>query len=741
MPRGGWLAVGACCAGSRSVPSCPRACSCLRRSLGGGHVLGAALAVARRVGGAGCGHSAASRSRRDCWRVRSWRPPCRASAERATRWPVERAGPHARLDRRRPAAGVLLVRAADPTAAQTGHRVRGGCTRGCPRYPALIPTDRITFDGPLEPVRQDGSEFAAYLERHRRRRDRPHPRADRPGRGDGGPVRYRGARSGRLPMRRWPGCCRSRWPGSPPASSWVVATGSRARSRTASRRPGLSHVVAISGWNIASSARSSAGLLRAAGHVPPLAHGGHRRRAARGFTLLAGGGASVVRAALMGGVALVARETGRPGQRRRRRSACAVWMLLLLDPAMVTDIGFQLSVAATAGLLAWGSAADAPAAGRRARAGRAAGWPSRWACRWRRRPRRCRWCCSISGGCRWCPRSRTCWSRPSWRRRCWSGRCGPGGRARRRCSACRPSSARRSRCSAGWCWARWSPSRASSRRCPWRAWSCRPPVGRDWRPLAHWHRWSVVVAWRGRGASGPSRRTVASGRAGRREQAPGSARQPPSRRRSRARGRARGGRGAGGRWVLAAMAGSGTGRLSVTVLDVGQGDAILVEGPRGGRMLLDSGPDPDRLLTVLDRHVPAVGPAPRPGRPDPSARGPRRGTGHAAGARTGSRPSPRTGCWAPGPATRRSARWLAAIRVVDTPARGRRPPGARRHRRSTSVAVAGEVPARSPKVGRARQRHLDRARRPVRRATAAAHRRHRGRRRPDACWRRASADR
>jgi competence protein ComEC len=45
-------------------------------------------------------------------------------------------------------------------------------------------------------------------------------------------------------------------------------------------------------------------------------------------------------------------------------------------------------------------------------------------------------------------------------------------------------------------------------------------------------------------------------------------------------------------------------RLVVTALDVGQGDAILVEGPRGGRLLLDGGPDPDRLMLVLDRHVP-----------------------------------------------------------------------------------------------------------------------------------------
>jgi competence protein ComEC len=42
----------------------------------------------------------------------------------------------------------------------------------------------------------------------------------------------------------------------------------------------------------------------------------------------------------------------------------------------------------------------------------------------------------------------------------------------------------------------------------------------------------------------------------------------------------------------------------VTVLDVGQGDAILVEGSRGGRLLVDGGPDPDRLLVELDRRLP-----------------------------------------------------------------------------------------------------------------------------------------
>ena len=42
----------------------------------------------------------------------------------------------------------------------------------------------------------------------------------------------------------------------------------------------------------------------------------------------------------------------------------------------------------------------------------------------------------------------------------------------------------------------------------------------------------------------------------------------------------------------------------ISILDVGQGDAILVEGSRGGRLLIDGGPDPSRLMVVLDARIP-----------------------------------------------------------------------------------------------------------------------------------------
>ncbi len=115
---------------------------------------------------------------------------------------------------------------------------------------------------------------------------------------------------------------------------------------------GVSHIVAISGWNIAIVAASVAALLR--GFVD------RRRRsvvtigAIVAYTLFAGASASVVRAAFMSGVALMAIESGR-GSRVMVSLAWAISIMLLLDPGTVTDVGFQLSAAATAGLIAWGT--------------------------------------------------------------------------------------------------------------------------------------------------------------------------------------------------------------------------------------------------------------------------------------------------------------------------------------------------------------------------------------------------
>ena len=114
---------------------------------------------------------------------------------------------------------------------------------------------------------------------------------------------------------------------------------------------GASHVVAISGWNIAIVAST----------LGALAGGVRRRRRAllttAGIVIyvaFVGPSPSVVRAAAMAGVALLAREVGRPGSAVAALGwACTA--LLVMDPAWIDDAGFRLSALATAGILAWGT--------------------------------------------------------------------------------------------------------------------------------------------------------------------------------------------------------------------------------------------------------------------------------------------------------------------------------------------------------------------------------------------------
>ena len=112
---------------------------------------------------------------------------------------------------------------------------------------------------------------------------------------------------------------------------------------------GASHVVAISGWNIAIVA---AVVAAAAGGL------GRRRRsvvtalAITAYVAFAGASPSVLRAGAMAGVVLLARESGRAGQ-AAAALGWAAFLLLLADPAFAADAGFQLSTLATAGLIAW----------------------------------------------------------------------------------------------------------------------------------------------------------------------------------------------------------------------------------------------------------------------------------------------------------------------------------------------------------------------------------------------------
>jgi len=68
------------------------------------------------------------------------------------------------------------------------------------------------------------------------------------------------------------------------------------------------------------------------------------------YVLLAGSSASVVRAGIMGSLTLIAYYFGRVAEAKRLLWICGV-IMILVNPLMIVDIGFQLSFVATAGLL------------------------------------------------------------------------------------------------------------------------------------------------------------------------------------------------------------------------------------------------------------------------------------------------------------------------------------------------------------------------------------------------------
>jgi ComEC/Rec2-related protein len=111
---------------------------------------------------------------------------------------------------------------------------------------------------------------------------------------------------------------------------------------------GTLHIVAASGFNVSIVATVLMNLLsrvvsRGAGIVFGI-------MGIVVYVLIAGGSASVVRAGIMGSLTLIAYYFGRPAEAKR-----LLWItgaiMLLIDPLLIADIGFQLSFAATAGML------------------------------------------------------------------------------------------------------------------------------------------------------------------------------------------------------------------------------------------------------------------------------------------------------------------------------------------------------------------------------------------------------
>ncbi|ASR54896.1 ComEC/Rec2 family competence protein [Cellulomonas sp. PSBB021] len=130
----------------------------------------------------------------------------------------------------------------------------------------------------------------------------------------------------------------------------------------AMRASGLTHLVAVSGAHfalVASLVLAGTAALRA----PPRVQAAATVVVAAGMLVLVHPEPSVVRAATMGAVAVLGMAAGRPARSPAALGA-AVTVLLVADPWLAAELGFALSVAATAGIVLLGVALTRRWAGR-----------------------------------------------------------------------------------------------------------------------------------------------------------------------------------------------------------------------------------------------------------------------------------------------------------------------------------------------------------------------------------------
>lgn len=119
------------------------------------------------------------------------------------------------------------------------------------------------------------------------------------------------------------------------------------------RRSGLSHLLAVSGQNVALLALLAMPLLAALG-LPLRVRLVWILAAIAVYVPLAGAGPSILRAGVMGGLNLLATLAGRRASRLYGLAVAAV-ATLAIDPSVGADVGWQLSFAAVLGILALAS--------------------------------------------------------------------------------------------------------------------------------------------------------------------------------------------------------------------------------------------------------------------------------------------------------------------------------------------------------------------------------------------------
>ena len=127
-----------------------------------------------------------------------------------------------------------------------------------------------------------------------------------------------------------------------------VESGISSELREAFNDTSTTHIIAISGFNITILA---ALVIAITGRALGMRRGAVVAAIVIAFyTILVGADAAVVRAAIMGGLALFARFLGRLTLALASLSAAAI-VMTLVNPLVLWDVGFQLSFAATLGLV------------------------------------------------------------------------------------------------------------------------------------------------------------------------------------------------------------------------------------------------------------------------------------------------------------------------------------------------------------------------------------------------------
>ena len=121
-------------------------------------------------------------------------------------------------------------------------------------------------------------------------------------------------------------------------------------------RSGLSHILAISGFNITIIINLLAVLLK---YVPRRARFWLTLMVIGLFSLLTGATASVLRAAFMGAIVLLAMQLGRKGSTINALLITAAVLVFIEPTILIHDVSFQLSFLATLGLVTFSEEIEA----------------------------------------------------------------------------------------------------------------------------------------------------------------------------------------------------------------------------------------------------------------------------------------------------------------------------------------------------------------------------------------------